>query len=167
MKSTLCIATTIAMFSTPGISEVIGYQDWGDPTFGRGAQLTFSCFTNLLVQCNPADGDCTIPTEIDPQYASIFSGEYRLKKNQDTLDYCADGRVSACKDRSHFGVKIDTIRVQERFYVGYIEMKRGRSHIKIEIPVQNMSEPIRYILSNVDSSGQKLSINYGKCDVFN
>ena len=106
-----------------------------------------------------------MPGEIDPQYASIFAGEYRLRKNQDTLDFCAEGRVADCKDKSHFGAKIDKISVQERFYVGYIELMRGSSHIQIEIPVQNVSEPIRYVLSNVDDSGQKLVINYGKCDV--
>jgi len=165
MKNTLCIATAIAAFSTPSVAETIGYQDWGDPTFGRGPQLTFSCFANLVIQCNPADGNCAMPAEIDPQYASIFAGEHRLAKNQNTLDYCVNGRVADCKDKSHFGLKIDRISVQERFYVGNIEFKRGQSHIQIEIPVQNVSEHIRYILSYVDNVAQKLVINYGKCDV--
>jgi len=108
-----------------------------------------------------------MPTEIDPNYSSLFAGGYRLRRNESTVDLCIKGSIEDCEDKTYFGLEIDEILVSETFYDGYLVFNVGSLNRQFVIPVQDTSGKIRFIQSSVDKSGRKMIINYGKCELSN
>lgn len=143
-----------------GEAKIIGFQEWHDPTFG-GTIRAFECWVDMHVQCSTSTGACLMPTEIDPNYGSLFFSGFRILEPSTEIESCVRGSIFSCATSEITTHDIDTIRVQENFHKGVISFQRNGSHISVEVPLQPGALSFRFIASHFE--GGDLVINSGTC----